>query len=39
MEREEWTCDSGVKALAGLNTGIKIDKGVIAESILHYGKK
>lgn len=33
-----WACDSGAKALAGLITGIKIDKGVIAESILHYGK-
>lgn len=36
--KEAWACDSGAKALAGLITGIKIDKGVIAESILHYGK-
>lgn len=37
--KEAWACDSGAKALAGLITGIKIDKGIIAESILHYGKK
>ena len=37
--KEAWACDSGAKSLAGLITGIKIDKGVIAESILHYGKK
>lgn len=36
--KEAWVCDSGAKALSGLITGIKIDKGVIAESILHYGK-
>lgn len=36
--KEAWACDSGVKAIAGLITGIKIDKGVIADSILHYGK-
>lgn len=36
--KEAWTCDSGVKALAGLITGIKINKEIIAESILHYGK-
>lgn len=36
--KEAWACDSGAKTLAGLITGIKIDKGVIAESILHYGK-
>lgn len=32
--KEAWACDSGAKALARLITGIKIDKGVIAESIL-----
>lgn len=31
-------CNSGVKALAGLITGIKIDKGIIADSIQHYGR-
>lgn len=36
--KEVWACDSGAKALAGLITGIKIDKGVIADSIQHYGK-
>lgn len=36
--KEAQACDSGAKALAGLITGIKINKGVIAESILHYGK-
>lgn len=36
--KEAWACDSGAKSLAGLITGIKIDKGIIAESILHYGK-
>lgn len=36
--KEAWACDSGAKTLAGLITGIKINKGVIAESILHYGK-
>lgn len=36
--KEAWACDSGAKALAGLSTGIKINKGIIAESILHYGK-
>lgn len=36
--KEAWACDSGAKALAGLITGIKINKGVITESILHYGK-
>lgn len=36
--KEAWACDSGAKALAGLITGIKIDKGIIAESILRYGK-
>lgn len=37
--KEAWACDSGAKALAGLITGIKIDKGVIADSIQYYGKK
>lgn len=37
--KEAWACDSCAKALTGLITGIKIDKGIIAESILHYGKK
>lgn len=36
--KEAWACDSGVKALAGLITGIKIDKGIITDSIQHYGK-
>lgn len=36
--KEAWTCDSGAKTLAGLITGIKIDKGIITESIQHYGK-
>ena len=36
--KEAWACGSGAKALAGLITGIKIDKGVIADSIQHYGK-
>lgn len=36
--KEAWACDSGAKDLAELITGIKINKGVIAESILHYGK-
>lgn len=36
--KEAWACDSDVKALAGLITGIKIDKGIIADSIQHYGK-
>lgn len=36
--KEAWACDSGAKALTGLITGIKIDKGVIADSIQHYGK-
>lgn len=36
--KEAWACDSGAKALAGLITGIKIDKGIITESIQHYGK-
>jgi NTP pyrophosphatase (non-canonical NTP hydrolase) len=36
--KEAWACDSGIKALAGLITGIKIDKGIIADSIQHYGK-
>ena len=36
--KEAWACNSGEKALAGLITKIKIDKGVIADSILHYGK-
>lgn len=36
--KEAWACDSGAKALAGLITGIKINKGVIAESILRYGR-
>lgn len=31
--KEAWACDSGAKAFAGLITGIKIDKGVIADSI------
>lgn len=36
--KETWACDSGAKALAGLITGIKIDKGIIADRIQHYGK-
>ena len=36
--KEAWACDSGAKALAGLITGIKINKGVISESILRYGR-
>ena len=36
--KEAWACDSGAKALAGLITGIKIDKGIIADSIQHYGR-
>lgn len=36
--KEAWACDSGEKALAGLITGIKIDKGIIADIIQHYGK-
>lgn len=36
--KEAWACDFAAKALAGLITGIKIDKGVIADSIQHYGK-
>ena len=36
--KEAWACDSGAKALTGLITGIKIDKGIIADSIQHYGK-
>lgn len=36
--KEAWACDSGAKALAGLIAVIKIDKGVIADSIQHYGK-
>ena len=36
--KEAWACDSGAKALSGLITGIKIDKGIIADSIQHYGK-
>ena len=36
--KEAWACDSGAKALAGLIAGIKIDKGIIADSIQHYGK-
>ena len=36
--KEAWACDSGAKALSRLITGIKINKGIIAESILHYGK-
>lgn len=36
--KEAWACDSGAKTLAGLITGIKIDKGIITESIQHYGK-
>lgn len=36
--KEAQACDSGAKALAGLITGIKIDKGIIADSIQHYGK-
>ena len=37
--KEALACDSGAKALSGLITGIKIDKGIIADSIQHYGKK
>lgn len=36
--KEAWACDSGAKDLAELITGIKIEKGIIAESIQHYGK-
>lgn len=36
--KEAQACDSGAKALSGLITGIKIDKGIIADSIQHYGK-
>ena len=36
--KEAWACDFGAKALTGSITGIKINKGVIAESILRYGK-
>ena len=36
--KEAWACDSGAKALSGLITGIKIDKGIIADIIQHYGK-
>lgn len=36
--KEAWACDSGAKTIAGLITGIKIDKGIIADSIQHYGK-
>lgn len=36
--KEAWACDSGAKALAGLITVIKIDKGIITDSIQHYGK-
>lgn len=36
--KEAWTCDSGAKDLAELITGIKIEKGIIADSIQHYGK-
>lgn len=36
--KEAWACDSGAKALAGLTTAIKIDKGIIADSIQRYGK-
>lgn len=36
--KEAWACDLGAKALAGLITGLKIDKGIIADSIKHYGK-
>ena len=36
--KEAWACDSGAKALTGLITGIKIDKGIIADIIQHYGK-
>lgn len=36
--KEAWACDSGAKALAGLITGIKIYKGIITDSIQHYGK-
>lgn len=38
FSKEAWACDSGAKALSGLITGIKIDKGIIADSIQHYGK-
>ena len=37
--KEAWACDSGAKALAGLITGIKIDKGIITESISALRKK
>lgn len=36
--KEAWACDSGAKALSGLITGIKIDKGIITDIIQHYGK-
>lgn len=36
--KEAWACDSGAKDLAELITGIKIEKGIITDSIQHYGK-
>ena len=36
--KEEWACDSGAKALAGLITEIKIDRNIISNSIQHYGR-
>ena len=36
--KEAWEFDSVAKALTGLITGIKIDKGIIADIIQHYGK-
>ena len=38
ISKKHGACDSGAKALSGLITGIKIDKGIIADSIQHYGK-
>lgn len=37
--KEAWACDSVAKALDGLITGIKIDKGIIEKSIKHYGEE
>ena len=36
--KEAWACDSGAKTLAGLITGIKIDRNIISNSIQHYGR-
>ena len=36
--KEAWACNSGVKALDGLITEIKIDRNIISNSIQHYGR-